>query len=528
MVGDATQKIWDVIVIGTGMGGGPIGRALAEAGLSVLFLEKGPMGAQAEEQSLDSEVFDPVARLVRGYWPKPMKAVVNGREAEFFAPIGAAVGGSSVFYAATLERPERRDLEATTAMVHPTGGWPVSYDAYQPYFAATEKMFYVHGEEDALYQDGPSELMDPPEISAVDQALIDGLKASGLHPYYAHMAIKNMPECLQCLGKKCPHGGKMDGRSAGVLPALETENAELIDLCDVTALMGAKDQLTHVEAMKDGKLLKFRAHRYVLAAGALGSPRILLSSASNEWPNGCANSSGLVGKNLMFHLNEMFAVFPKSGSVGPSKAIALRDLYDQDNTRHGMVQAMGIDASYGEIVHYLNMMFDRSFLRRLKFLRQFTRIPAMIAIKIFGRAKVFVGLLEDLPYEKNRVLLDDDDPEIMRVQYDFAPELLKRRKGFRKRIKKAFRGQRTAFLGFQPELNFGHACGTLCFGSDPANSVLNENCRTHDIDNLYVADASFMPTSMGVNPSLMIAANALRVADHIIADLSTKKENNSD
>jgi len=528
MVDNASRKIWDVIVIGTGMGGGPIGRVLAQAGLSVLFLEKGPMGAPAEEQTLDSEVFDPVARQVRGYWPKPIKATINGRMSEFFAPIGAAVGGSSVFYAATLERPERRDIDSINTMPHPTGGWPVSYDEFLPYFTKTEQMFYVHGQEDPLYQDGPSNLIQPPETTPEDKAMKDGFKAKGLHPYHAHMAIKNMPECMQCLGKKCPHGGKMDGRSAGVMPALETGNAEIIDMCEVTALKGEAGSISHIIASRKGQTLTFRARCYVLAAGALSSPRLLLASASDEWPNGCANSSGLVGKNLMFHLNEMFAVFPKSDSNGPSKAIAMRDLYNDNQDRHGMMQAMGIDASYGEIVHYLNMMFDRSFLSRLKFLRQFTRIPAMIAIKIFGRAKIFVGLLEDLPYKENRVEFNADKPDEIQVHYRFTPELLQRRRSFRKRIKKAMRGQRSAFIGFQPELNFGHACGTVCFGSDPSSSVLDRNCRAHDVDNLYVVDSSFMPTSMGVNPSLMIAANALRVGDHIIVDLTGKEGQDRD
>ncbi len=519
----ATQKIWDVIIIGTGMGGGPLGRVLAEAGLSVLFLEKGPMGAPAEEHRLDSEVFDPVARLVRGFWPKPMKATIDGRMTEFFAPLGAAVGGSSVFYAATLERPERRDIETTSNMPHPTGGWPVSYDEYRPYFAATERMLHVHGQEDPLYNDGPSSLITPPEISPEDKAMMDSFKASGLHPYHAHMAIKNMPECMECmecLGKKCPHGGKMDGRSAGVIPALETGNAEIIDLCEVTALKGGDGSLSHIEAIRKGKKLTFRARRYVLSAGALSSPRILLASRSKEWPNGCANSSGLVGKNLMFHLNEMFAIFPKPSSHSASKSIAMRDLYNDDYQRYGIILAMGIDVSYGEMVHYLNMAFDRSILRRLKFLRQFTRLFAAVSVKIFGHAKVFVGILEDFPDIGNFVTSDPNDPEIIHVHYRLAPELLKRRKLFRKKIKKAMRGQRAVLIGFQPELNFGHACGTVCYGFDPATSVLDENCRAHDLENLYVVDSSFMPTSTGVNPSLMITANALRVADSIIADIS--------
>lgn len=517
------SKIWDVIVIGTGMGGGTIGRRLADAGLSVLFLEKGPKGARGEQQALDGEMFDPVARRVRGYWPTPVKADIDGQDIEFFAPLGAGVGGSSVYYAATLERPERHDIETTVTMAHPTGGWPVNYDTFRPYFAQVEAQFFVNGDEDPLYQDGPSNLRPPPPIAAQDRTLLDALTGAGLHPYQAHMALRNIAGCQQCLGHKCPRKCKMDGRSAGVEPALETGHATLIDNCDVTALRGTKNAITHVETRRNGAAQTYHAKVFVLAAGALNSPRLLLASTAPQWPQGCANASGNVGRNLMFHLTEMFAIFPRNGPPGTSKALGLRDLYTDNGARHGMVQAMGIEASYGEIVHYLNLMFDRSPLRAIKFLRQFTRIPAMIAVKIFGRAKVFAGILEDLPYRDNRVQSDPENPDIIKITYRFAPELLARRRAFRKRIKSAFRGQRAVFLGAQPDLNFGHACGTLCFGNDPETSVLNSDCRAHGIDNLYVADSSFMPTSFGVNPSLMIAANAMRVGDHIIAELGESK-----
>jgi choline dehydrogenase-like flavoprotein len=129
--------------------------------------------------------------------------------------------------------------------------------------------------------------------------------------------------------------------------------------------------------------------------------------------------------------------------------------------------------------------------------------------------------MEDLPYSENRVRLNPDDPDQIDIEYTFKPELLERRKRFRSAIRKAFKGQKRVFLGVTPELNFGHPCGTLKFGADPENSVLDANCRAHDLANLFVADASFMPTSMGVNPSLTIAANALRVADAILSGDTT-------
>ncbi|MEC3861313.1 GMC family oxidoreductase [Mesobacterium sp. TK19101] len=506
---------WDAIVIGTGIGGGTAGRALAEAGKKVLFLEKGPAGYRSERQGLDDGVFLPEARLTRGLWPEQVHLRLNGRDSAFFAPLGAGVGGSSVFYAGTLERPERHDLEHSADRPHPTGGWPIDYDTMRPWFDAATRSYDLCGTQDPLSDEAPVPLRDPLPESPGDAALMQAFRDKGLHPYHLHSAIRHVDGCLDCLGVKCPKPCKMDGRSAGVEPALATGNAALLDRAEVARFVGTGNRIDGVEVRHGGATHVLRADRYVLAGGALNSPRLLLASANDAWPDGCANSNGLVGRNLMFHLNEMVAIFPPKGTPasGPSKSVALRDLYYVDGQRMGTVQAMGIDVSYGEIVFYLNNMLERSALRRFGFLRQMTRIPAAIAVRLFGKAKIFVGLMEDLPYRENRVVLDPSHPTAIKLEYSFHPELLSRRKAFRRAMKRAFRGQRHAFLGMQPELNFGHPCGTLKFGSDPAKSVLNANCRAHDIVNLWVVDSSFMPTSMGVNPSLTIAANALRVAD---------------
>ncbi|MCA0274491.1 MAG: GMC family oxidoreductase [Proteobacteria bacterium] len=519
MIADIVEKQWDVIVIGAGLGGGVVGRRLAEQGLSVLFVERGPFGPRTEQQQLRTDIEDPNARRIRGFWPTPLNAKIDGRQTLFFGPVGSGVGGSSAFYAATLERPERHDLDDSAARPHPTGGWPEKYDAYRPYFEAAERMFEVCGENDPLSPDTATTLIPPPALTEGDHAMIDGFKRKGLNPYRLHMGVRFLPGCNMCFGYKCPRTCKMDGRSAGVEPAVATGRATVLDMCDVLALRGSNGSISHIEAEKSGERLKLRAKRYILAGGGLGSPRLLLASRSEEWPDGCANGSGLVGRNLMFHLAEMIAIWPESGISfnGPTKAIALRDLYFIDGNRYGAVQAIGIDASYGEIAHYLKNIFDRSALHKLKPLRQLTRIPAFVAARVFGDAKVFRAIIEDLPYQDNRVLLDETDPGRLRFEYAVQPELQRRRREFRRLLKRRLGGQRSVFLTFQPELDFAHACGTVRFGEDPATSVLNRDCRAHEVENLYVTDASFMPTSTGINPSLTIAANALRVADRIVA-----------
>lgn len=502
---------WDVVVIGTGIGGGTIGRTLAEGGMRVLFLEKGPNGYRNERQALHSEVFTPEARALRGFWPIPMRAKVDGRDSTFFAPIGAGVGGSSAFYAATLERPERHDMDG-----HPHTEWPVTFDEMQPWYAKAEAQFHVCGAADPLSPEPPPELLTPPELDPGDHALMEEMRARGLNPYRLHSAIRYVDGCHGCLGSKCPKPCKMDGRSAGVEPALKTGNAALLDNAEVIALHSDGDQVTRLQIRRDGADHQLSAKRVILAGGALGSARLLLSSRQG----GLANSSGLVGRNLMFHLNEMFALWPKSKTQGDtaSKEISLRDLYHQSGNRFGTLQSMGIGAGYGEILHYLRLMIARSALARVPLLNEFARIPAALAVKILGNAKVFVGLLEDYGYPENRVIYDPENPDALCIEYSLAPELRARRKAFRKAIKRAFRGHRKLFLSLQPELNFGHPCGTLRYGTDPKKSVLDQNCKTHDLSNLWVVDASFMPSSFGVNPSLTIAANALRVGHHLLEE----------
>ncbi|MCK0093978.1 GMC family oxidoreductase [Yoonia sp. F2084L] len=513
---DALAQEWDVIVIGAGMGGGMITRSLAEQGLRVLVLERGPEGYAHEQQALNVKITDPHARHIRSFWPTKVHGTVDGRPSAFFAALGSGLGGSSVFYAGTLERPERHDLEPTDQMPHPTGGWPVGYDAFVPYFAKAEELLHISGTHDPLSTEPPTQLKEPPKIDANEAKMLDDLAASGLHPYRQHLALRNLPGCMSCLGRKCPRNCKMDGRSAGIVPALATGNAHVLTECTATQIRFEAGQVTGVDVSYSGAETTLKARTYVLAAGALHSPRLLLKS-QDAGGRVCANSSDWVGRGLMFHLNEMFALWPKRDGrfSGATKAISSRDLYAVQGSRMGTIQSMGLPASFGNIAAYLAGRLDQSPLRRLGSLRYLTNIVALIAARIMGEAKVFVGIVEDLPYPENRVLLHDADPDMPCFTYTLKPELLKRRQLFRQTIKKRFRGFRPMLMGLAPQLNYGHPCGTLRFGSDSKSSVFDADCRSHDLDNLYIADASFFPTSMGVNPSLMIAANALRVGDII-------------
>lgn len=521
---EAARHQWDVIVIGTGVGGGLAGRRLAERGLAVLFVEKGPLGHRAEQHYLRADLEDYAARQSRGLWPTMMEARVDGGEAQrFFAPLGSGVGGSSVFYAAAAERPERHDLESTNAMPHPTGGWPVGYDAFRPYYDQAEALLSVRGEADPLSDLSAPGLAAPP-LRPEEAALFEDFRLAGLHPYRAHEALRRVPGCGDCLGHKCPRPCKMDGRSAGVEPALETGRAALLADCTVEELIEEKGRITGLRVRAAGGEHLLRGAIVVLAAGALHSPGLLLRSTGVH-AAGCANSSGWVGRGLMFHLNEMVAVWPRRGSpaVGATRTVAFRDLYAQDRQRMGLVQSMGVAADAGRIADHLKGLIARSPLRRVPGLGKAATIFSRLGARVFGSATVFVAVIEDLAYPENRVRPHPDDPEVPQVEYRIPEELRLRRGLFRRTLRKGLARHRMLFLTFSPLLNFGHPCGTLRFGDDPATSVLNADCRAHDLDNLYVADASFFPSSMGVNPSLTIAANALRVADLVAVRLAQER-----
>lgn len=508
---EAAARHWDAIVIGAGMGGGLAGRRLAEQGLSVLFVEKGPTGYRNEEQILRDDIEDPDTRVKRGFWPKKIESHLDGKATRFYAPLGSGVGGSSVFYASTLERPERHDIDEVAGMPHPSGGWPVGYDAFEPYFDEAAQTLSIRGEPDPL-SDIRGPLLPPEPITAAEEALFEDLRASGLHPYHTHEGFRRVEGCLDCIGRKCPRRCKMDGRSAGVEPAVETGRARLLTECTVERLVEQGGRITRLEARAGDRRIELSATYVVLAAGALHSPRLVLSS-------GCANSSGWVGRGLMFHFIELAALWPRRGNppVGATRTVSFRDFYTIGGKRFGFIQSMGVTADAARIAAYLRGMIERTALGRLPGIAKGMYLAAAIGERIFGNATVLVCLIEDEPYFENLVRSDASDPDVPVVDYKIAPELNARRRLIRRTLRRALGWHRTLMLGIRPDPNYGHPSGTLRFGHDPATSVLDPDCKAHDLDNLYVADASFMPSSLGVTPSLTIAANALRVADVVAA-----------
>jgi hypothetical protein len=201
--------------------------------------------------------------------------------------------------------------------------------------------------------------------------------------------------------------------------------------------------------------------------------------------------------------------------TGPRKSISFHDFYQVGGQRYGSVQSTGFELGYGGLLVHLYDRFDHGRLRKLGIVRPLLRIPAAAATKMLGPGTIFVCIIEDLPYPENRVVIDDNEADGVLIKYTIKQELRDRTARLRELLAERLKDRRLVFLSRDVELNFGHPCGTCVMSNNPSTGVVDRDCRAHGISNLFIADASFMPTSAATNPSLTIAANALRVAGKI-------------
>jgi choline dehydrogenase-like flavoprotein len=499
------------------MGGGFTAWALANAGHDVLLIERGI--EEKSPPSGDENSNDPEARLAGSRWPTPSAYAIDGVVSRFYAPLGSGVGGSTNWYAAALERFSDLDIDALPNVPHPTGGWPISYQELLPYYEQSERMLHVAGTIDPLSPHGANHLLEPPPLGPSDTDFVRLFEKNGLHPHRLHVGIRYLPGCDECLGRLCQKNCRADIRS---VLAEAPRKPTIMARSEVVRLESTPDRVTFAIVAQGHKQIRVQAKIFVLAAGAIHTPKLLLKSKNDHWPNGLANHSDLVGRNLMFHAIQNFALWPskKLSSSGPRKSISFRDFYFANGERCGCVQSTGFELGYGEFLMHLYQRFDHSAPSHLRILRPFLRIPAAITIKRFGRGTIFVNLIEDLPYPENRVVVNDDEVDGVSVEYTIKAELRHRAAHIRKLLTDRLKERRLAFLTQDIELNFGHPCGTCVMSNDPSTGVVDRDCRAHGISNLFITDGSFMPTSGAINPSLTIAANALRVSAAIDRNLS--------
>jgi choline dehydrogenase-like flavoprotein len=411
--------------------------------------------------------------------------------------------------------------------------WPISYEELRPFYERAESLFRVRGTADPLYPAGADHLRPPPVLAARDAHLFQSFQRLGLHPYRIHVAYEFAENCSGCVGR-CRRECKNDAARVCLLPALRQFGATLLSECEVVRLEADSTRVHAIHCRWRGKTISIRAKAVILAAGAFMTPVLLLNSACAAWPHGLANGSGLVGRNLMFHASDLIAVMPlaRLGNPGLQKTLALNDFYHAAGEKLGTFQTLGASVAVGRIMQYIRETAERdpAWWRRLasphpmwwrKLSSPAIRLVALAMYHVlnFKNASVWASIIEDLPYHDNRVIADRQAPSGMSFHYRYPDELRRRAVRFRERVARALRPHRTFVLSGDNNLNFGHVCGTCRFGDDPARSVLDRYNRAHQLSNLYVVDASFFPSSGGTNPSLTIAANGLRVAAAVHAQL---------
>lgn len=524
---------WDVIVVGTGIGGGTFGHAMAKAGRSVLFVEKGLSHMAYDNRVVTDDWAEMVYQRTGATIPIADHLRRSGRTVDSFLDLGTeqpepftpmlgnGSGGSSALYGMVLERLFPEDF--TPARYFPDApddanlpdAWPIGYDELAPYYSAAETLYQVHATVDPLRPPGEDRgIAQPPPFSPGNAELMDRFRERGQHPYYLPMACKYVPGCRECIGFLCSRKCKGDSATMCLEPALEDHGAFLLPDCAIHRVEVEKGRARAVSGTASGRPVRLKGRIIALAAGAIHSPAILLRSGDGPRSGGIANRSGEVGRNLMRHYLDYYILYPQTppDADALTKQVALNDLYIVDGTKYGTIQSNGRMAPISFLAKGLKDDI-RSKSRLLA--RAFPLYRPLIegALKrMFKDSLVLAAIMEDLPYRSNRVALTPDGVSIT-YHYALHPYERERIATFRARVADLLGPDRFRLLKVaERNRTLGHMCGTCRFGDDPATSVLDRDNRAHEADGLYVVDSSFLPSSGGTNPSLTIAANALRVA----------------
>jgi choline dehydrogenase-like flavoprotein len=506
---------YDVIVIGSGAGGGTLTHALAPTGKRILLLERGgflprePQNWSSQAVWIDSRYHN------SGDWTD----VSTGEE---FAPKqNYYVGGNTKVYGAILFRFRERDFGEIRHVDGISPAWPLSYADFEPYYTRAEHLYHVHGQRGVDPDDPPAAaayryppLSHEPRIGQLEADFAQ----AGLHPFplpvgiiYDEAAPQFSPciRCATCDGYPCLVNGKADADVVCVRPALRYPNVTLRTGTRVTRLETdpGGGSVTRVVAERGGKPESYSADLVVVSGGAINSAALLLASASEAHPAGLGNSSGVVGRHLMMHNNASLIAFSKIPNPTKfQKTLGVNDFYfgDPDD-----------DGSFPYPLGALQML-GKNDATTIAFDAPDAPDPAGLALHSMD----FWLTTEDLPLPGNRVTLGRDG----RIQLRYTPtntEEYQRLIAKFKSLLSAIQCRQDVLPGYSylgGRLGIGavaHQNGTVRFGTDPATSALDLNCKMHDLDNLYVVDSSFFVSSTAVNPTLTIIANALRVADHI-------------
>jgi len=513
-------QTYDVIIIGSGAGGGTLARHLSSSGKSILILERGGWLPRELENWDATEVF-----IKNRY--VPTETWYDSKGKAFQPGIHYCVGGATKFYGAALYRLRKEDFGELAHYDGISPAWPISYDEMEPYYTQAEQMYQVHGARGEDPTEPPSSAPYPfPAVSHEPriQQLHDDLARAGHRPFHAPCGImlnERQPEfspcirCNTCDGFPCFVHAKSDAEVLGVRPALQHSNVTLLTGAKVVTLKTntAGTAVTHVVVERDGQQEIYQGGVVVVSCGAANSAKLLLQSANDKHPNGLANGSDQVGRNYMFHNSA--AVLAISREPNPTrfqKTLGLNDFY------FGMP---GFDYPMGNI-----QMVGKSQGPMYKGEKPIEAgLAPMFALDdIAAHAVDFWLSTEDLPKPENRVTLERD----CNIRLCYSPSNAVPKERLYNTLKSMLNHldmhehlvPRNLYMKNEIEIGgVAHQAGTVRFGADAETSVLDTNCKAHELDNLYVVDTSFFPSIGAVNPALTAMANALRVGDHLLERL---------
>lgn len=512
---------YDVIIIGTGAGGGTLARKLAPSGKKILILERGDF-VKREPDNWNSRAVN-----VEGKYNT--KEVWYDREGKPLHPhTNYNVGGNTKFYGAALFRMRKEDFGELRHYDGISPAWPISYDELEPFYTQAEQLYHVHGTAGEDPTEPPRSADFPfPAVSHEPriQHLADDFAAAGVKPFHVPLGIQikendrtsSCVRCATCDGFPCLLNAKSDAHVCGIEPALNFSNVTLLTNSLVKKLEtdASGRSVSAVVVEREGETEQYSANLVVVAAGAINSAALLLRSANEQHPNGLANSSDQVGRNYMGHVNSVLLAVSKCPNPTVfQKTLAVNDYY------------FGSEDFPFPMGHI-------SFVGKLDGVTLSAGAPAIapgFALDQMAKHSLDFWLTtEDLPRPENRVTLNSDGEIVL----SYTPNNVEAHKKLQEKLKALMNAQRKCdmhggechqglfarnlYLAEQiPLAGVAHQNGTLRFGDDPAASVLDRNCKTHDLENLYVVDGSFFPSSSAVNPALTIMANALRVGRHLL------------
>jgi choline dehydrogenase-like flavoprotein len=509
---------YDVIIVGSGAGGGTLAHTLAPSGKRVLLLERGNFLPREPDN------WEPDVVFVDGKYISPdIWFDADGKQ--FQPQAHYFVGGATKLYGAALYRLRPEDFGELHHIDGASPAWPISYADLEPWYTKAEWLYQVHGEHGVDPTEGPWSRQYPaPPVSHERriQEISDALGEKGYHPFSAPCGIRLDEEhrqqslcirCATCDGYPCLVHAKADADIMAVRPALEHPNVTL--LVDAEAVTLETDELggsvTGVVVERGGKREVYQADVVALAAGAANTARLLLNSANQHHPNGLANGSDQVGRNYMYHNSKAVVSLSKEpNDTQFQKTLGINDFYlagDGQEWPLGNIQMVGksnAGAMKGEEPHLTLLA------------------PHWSLDDVAHHAVDWWLTTEDLPRPENRVTVDGDG----HIHLAYTATNDKEAEGLYDKLKTILNhvgmaDHHVLSKNFYMQMNIpiagtAHQAGTCRFGTDPAASVLDENCKAHELDNLYVVDTSVFPSIGAVNPALTAMANAIRVGEHLL------------